>query len=37
MDRRTGTRSHIDGLPLRIVQRGHNRTACFCDDRDRRA
>ncbi|WP_296697974.1 hypothetical protein [Thiocapsa sp. UBA6158] len=31
------TRIHIDGLLLHIVQRGHNRAACFCDDQDRRA
>lgn len=31
------TRIHIDGLPLHIVQRGHNRAACFFDDQDRRA
>jgi hypothetical protein len=31
------TRIHIDGLPLPIVQRGHNRAACFFDDQDRRA
>ena len=29
------TRVHIDGLPLHIVQRGHNRAACFFDDQDR--
>ena len=29
------TRVHIDGLPLHIVQRGHNRAACFFDNRDR--
>lgn len=29
------TRVHIDGLPLHIVQRGHNRAACFFDDKDR--
>ena len=28
-------RIHIDGLPLHIVQRGHNRGACFFDDQDR--
>jgi putative transposase len=28
---------HIDGLPLHIVQRGHNRSACFFDDQDRLA
>jgi len=27
-------RFHIDGLPLHIVQRGHNRAACFFDDQD---
>jgi putative transposase len=27
------TRIHIDALPLHIVQRGHNRAACFFDDR----
>jgi putative transposase len=31
------TRVHIDGLPLHIVQRGHNRSACFFDDQDRLA
>ena len=31
------TRIHIDGLPLHIVQRGHNRAACFFDDQDRLA
>ena len=31
------TRIHIDGLPLHIVQRGHNRGACFFDDQDRLA
>jgi hypothetical protein len=31
------TRIHIDGLPLHIVQRGHNRATCFFDDQDRRA
>jgi putative transposase len=31
------TRIHIDGLPLHIVQRGHNRAACLFDDQDRRA
>lgn len=31
------TRIHIDGLPLHIVQRGHNRAACFFDDQDRHA
>jgi putative transposase len=35
MARRTGV--YIDGLPLHIVQRGHNRSACFCDDQDRLA
>jgi putative transposase len=30
-------RFHIDGLPLHIVQRGHNRAACFFDDQDRLA
>ena len=29
------TRIHIDGLPLHIVQRGHNRASCFFDDQDR--
>jgi putative transposase len=28
-------RIHIDGLPLHIVQRGHNRAACFFDDQHR--
>jgi putative transposase len=31
------TRIRIDGLPLHIVQRGHNRAACFFDDQDRLA
>jgi len=31
------TRVHVDGLPLHIVQRGHNRGACFFDDQDRLA
>jgi putative transposase len=31
------TRIHIDGLTLHIVQRGHNRAACFFDDQDRLA
>jgi putative transposase len=31
------TRIHFDGLALHIVQRGHNRAACFFDDQDRRA
>jgi putative transposase len=31
------TRVHIDGLPLHIVQRGHNRAACCFDDQDRLA
>ena len=31
------TRIHIDDLPLHIVQRGHNRAACFFDDQDRLA
>ncbi len=30
-------RIHIDGVPLHIVQRGHNRGACFFDDQDRHA
>jgi putative transposase len=30
-------RIHIDGIPLHIVQRGHNRGACFFDDQDRHA
>ena len=30
-------RIHIDGLPLHIVQRGHNRAACFFGDQDRLA
>ena len=29
------TRVHIDGVPLHIVQRGHNRAATFFDDQDR--
>ena len=28
-------RIQVDGLPLHIVQRGHNRQPCFFDDRDR--
>ena len=28
-------RIHIDCMPLHIVQRGHNRSACFFDDQDR--
>jgi len=28
-------RIHIDGVPLHIVQRGHNRGASFFDDQDR--
>jgi putative transposase len=31
------TRIHLDGLPLHIVQRGHNRAACFFEDQDRGA
>jgi putative transposase len=31
------TRIHIDGLPLHIVQRGHNRAPCFFKDQDRAA
>ncbi|MEA3276886.1 MAG: transposase [Pseudomonadota bacterium] len=27
-------RIHLDGVPLHIVQRGHNRGACFFDERD---
>jgi putative transposase len=34
---RAAQRIHIDGLPLHIVQRGHNRAACFFDDQDRLA
>ena len=30
-------RIQIDGLPLHIVQRGHNRGACFFADQDRLA
>ena len=30
-------RIHIDGIPLHIVQRGHNREACFFCDQDRYA
>jgi len=27
------TRVHLDGVPLHIVQRGHNREPCFfCED-----
>lgn len=28
------SRIHLDGLPLHIVQRGHNREACFFGDED---
>jgi len=28
------TRVHIDGVPLHIVQRGHNREPCFFTDDD---
>ncbi len=28
-------RIHIDGVPLHIVQRGHNRGVCFFEDQDR--
>ena len=28
------TRIHIDGVPLHIVQRGHNREPCFFSDDD---
>jgi len=31
------SRVHIAGLPLHIVQRGHNREACFFGDDDRQA
>jgi len=31
------TRIYIDGLPPHIVQRGHNRAACFFDEQDRLA
>ena len=27
-------RTHLDGLPLHIVQRGHNRDACFLYEAD---
>ena len=30
-------RIHIDGVPLHVVQCGHNRGACFFDDQDRHA
>ena len=30
-------RIYLDGIPLHIVQRGHNRGACFFDDQDRLA
>jgi len=30
-------RVHLDWVPLHIVQRGHNRGACFFDDQDRYA
>ena len=28
------TRIHLDGVPLHIVQRGHNREPCFFSDDD---
>jgi putative transposase len=31
------TRIHIDGLPLHILQQGHNWAACLFGDQDRRA
>lgn len=31
------TRIHIDGVPLHIVQRGHNRAPSFFEDQDRSA
>jgi hypothetical protein len=31
------TRVHINGLPLHIVQRGHDRAACFFEGQDRLA
>jgi hypothetical protein len=30
-------RVHLDWVPVHIVQRGHNRGACFFDDQDRYA
>jgi len=30
------SRIHLDGIPLHIVQRGHNRESCFFGDGDRR-
>jgi putative transposase len=30
-------RIHLDSVPLHIVQRGHNREACFFDEQDRHA
>ena len=27
-------RIHLDGVPLHIVQRGHNREACFLAEED---
>lgn len=27
-------RTHLDGLPLHLVQRGHNRDACFLNEDD---
>jgi putative transposase len=30
-------RIHLDGVPLHIVQRGHNRGPCFFDEQDRHA
>ena len=32
MPRRTGI--HLDGVPLHIVQRGHNREPCFFNEDD---
>jgi putative transposase len=30
-------RVHLDWVPAHVVQRGHNRGACFFDDQDRHA
>lgn len=32
-----GARSHLDHVPLHIVQRGHNRSACFFSEDDYRS
>lgn len=33
----TTSRIHCPGVPLHVIQRGHNRESCFFDDEDRRA